>query len=267
MPALPSIGFFDSGWGGLSIMKAARHELPQENFCYVADCGNAPYGDRTHEFIVNRAVKITDFLFREQHVKAVVISCNTATAEAAEVLRARYPEAVIVGVEPAVKPACELSKTKKIGVIATTRTINSKRYRDLLTRYAAQCRVFSQGCPGLMECVESGQFHSPYTVSLLKKYLQPMKAQGIDALVLGCTHYPFLSEAIEELMGPEVMLLEPGAAVARHLKGCLKDKGLLNPQESPDGRDSFYVSGLSAQKTLVAQRLCTSARCFFELTV
>lgn len=130
-----AVGFFDSGWGGLSILKTARQTLPHENFIYVADCGFAPYGDRSHDFIVERAQKIADFLFNQKHVKALVIACNTATAEAIDTLRKERPEAVIIGVEPAIKPAVLSSQNKRIGMISTTRTARSARYKNLVERF------------------------------------------------------------------------------------------------------------------------------------
>ena len=153
-----SIGFFDSGWGGLSILKTARKVLPHENFIYVADCGFAPYGDRSHDFIVERARKIASFLLETKQVKALVIACNTATAEAIDSLRQQWPQAIIIGVEPAVKAAVTLSKNKRIGMISTTRTAQSERYHRLLERFGHNATIISQGCPGLMECVEAGEF-------------------------------------------------------------------------------------------------------------
>ena len=142
-----AIGFFDSGWGGLSIMKAARVVLPHEDFVYVADCGHAPYGDRSHEYIVERSRAITDFLIHEQGVKAIVIACNTATAEAANKLRSLYPNFPIIGVEPAIKPAVENSRTNVVGMISTTRTATSVRYQELLARWGGNAQVIPPVAP------------------------------------------------------------------------------------------------------------------------
>ena len=172
------IGFFDSGWGGLSIMKTARETLPFENFLYVADCGHSPYGDQSHEFIVERARKISAFLFEQKKIKALVVACNTATAEAIDVIRNERPDKIIIGVEPAVKPAVQLSKNKCIGMISTTRTAHSARYLSLLERFGQNARILSVGCPGLMDCVEAGEFDSPSTIALLHQYLDPL----IDAV-------------------------------------------------------------------------------------
>ena len=211
-----AVGFFDSGWGGLSILKTARQTLPYENFIYVADCGFAPYGDRSHDFIVERAQKIADFLFNQKHVKALVIACNTATAEAIDTLRKERPEAVIIGREPAIKPAVLSSQSKRIGMISTTRTAQSARYKNLVERFGQNASIFSCGCPGLMDCVEAGEFDSEKTMRLLQRYLEPMIYEHIDSLVLGCTHYPFLLTSIRKIVGPGVQIYEPSLAVSLH---------------------------------------------------
>jgi glutamate racemase len=260
------VGFFDSGWGGLSTLIAAREALPAENFCYVADCGNAPYGDRSHDFIVDRALRITRFLFEEQNAKALVIACNTATAEAIDVLREHYPAKIVLGVEPAIKPAVEASKNKIIGMISTNRTAHSERYQLLLQRFAANAKVFSQGCPGLMECVEKGDFTSDETRALLHRYIDPMVEAGIDSLVLGCTHYPFLAQAIEDIVGPNVPLYDSSPAVARHLARRLKETDSLN-HETQLGNTTFFVSDLNDERQNVARRLWKAAVTFKNLPV
>lgn len=249
-----AIGFFDSGWGGLSILKAAREVLPHEDFVYVADCGHAPYGDQTHEYILERSRAIIDFLINEQKVKAVVIACNTATAEAANKLRALYPNFPIIGVEPAIKPAVEQSRTKVVGMISTTRTATSARYHELLERFAGDVQVISTGCPGLMECVEKGELTTPATIEMLHRYIDPMIKANIDGLVLGCTHYPFLTEAIDAITGGHIALFEPGLAVARHLQNRLDHLGLLTTKKTA-ASEVFFVSDLTPERTHVAKRL------------
>lgn len=258
-----SIGFFDSGWGGLSILKTARKVLPHENFIYVADCGFAPYGDRSHDFIVERARKIASFLLETKQVKALVIACNTATAEAIDSLRQQWPQAIIIGVEPAVKAAVTLSKNKRIGMISTTRTAQSERYHRLLERFGHNATIISQGCPGLMECVEAGEFNTPGTQELLHQYLAPMLEQKIDTLILGCTHYPFLSQAIEGIAGPNVTLYEPSHAVVRHLENRLAAINALKIKG--DGEETFYVTGLTEHRKSVACRLWGKATLFENL--
>ena len=258
------IGFFDSGWGGLSIMKTARETLPFENFLYVADCGHSPYGDQSHELIVERARKISAFLFEQKKIKALVVACNTATAEAIDVIRNERPDKIIIGVEPAVKPAVLLSKNKCIGMISTTRTAHSARYLSLLERFGQNARILSVGCPGLMDCVEAGEFDSPSTIALLHKYLDPLIDAGIDTLILGCTHYPFLTDAIRSIVGSEILIYEPSPAVAKHLKDRL---GNQVADARSKGNETFYVSGLNEQRKSVANRLWGNATLFEELSV
>ena len=258
------IGFFDSGWGGLSIMKTARETLPFENFLYVADCGHSTYGDQSHEFIVERARKISAFLFEQKKIKALVVACNTATAEAIDVIRNERPDKIIIGVEPAVKPAVQLSKNKCIGMISTTRTAHSARYLSLLERFGQNARILSVGCPGLMDCVEAGEFDSPSTIALLHKYLDPLIDAGIDTLILGCTHYPFLTDAIRSIVGSEILIYEPSPAVAKHLKDRLGNQAA---DARSKGNETFYVSGLNEQRKSVANRLWGNATLFEELSV
>lgn len=259
-----AIGFFDSGWGGLSIFNVARTYLPYEDMIYVADCGHAPYGDQTHDFIVRRALSIANFLFSEQKVKALVVACNTATVESIRTLRETFPDRIILGVEPAIKPAAEFSLQHRIGMIATTRTVSSTRYQELLKEHAGETKVFSQGCPGLMECVENGELQSQTTIELLHSYLDPMIEEKIDALVLGCTHYPFLAPAIRGIVGESVTLFEPGPAVAKHLKNQLIHRNALQSQ-ARQGSNFFYVSGLNDVRKKVAQSLSPYATLFSEL--
>ncbi len=258
------IGFFDSGWGGLSIMKTARQTLPNDDFIYVADCGHAPYGDQSHDFIVERARKISNFLFEQKHVKALVIACNTATAEAIDIIRKERPDSIIIGVEPAVKPAVQLSKNKRIGMISTSRTAQSARYISLVERFGQNSKILSVGCPGLMDCVEAAAFDSPSTIALLHRYLDPLIKAGIDTLVLGCTHYPFLTESIRSIVGNEVLIYEPSQAVAKHLKDRLGDQ---IASRKTAGNEVFYVSGLNEQRKSVAMRLWEHATRFEDLKV
>ena len=218
------IGVLDSGLGGLSVLKALREELPNEQFLYCADCAHTP---------------IVHFLL-EKRAKAIVLACNTATAAAADILR-RELSVPIIGIEPAVKPAAAHTRTGVIGVIATRRTTESARYLSLLKRFAGNVKVVTVAAPGLMECVERGDFNSETTRELLLKYLTPIKAAGADKLVLGCTHYPFLSEAISEIMGPEAELLEPGKPVALVTRARLRSLGLLNDEDSASC--AYFVAG------------------------
>lgn len=235
------IGVLDSGLGGLSVLKALLKELPSERFLYCADCANAPWGDKSEAFIVNRTRTIIRFLMT-QGVKAVVLACNTATATAADVLRGELA-LPIIGIEPAVKPAAARTRSGVIGVLATRRTVQSARYRSLLSRFAQNVRVVSVAAPGLMECVEKGEFSTPSTRRLLEGYLEPIRQAGADELVLGCTHYPFLSELISQIMGPNVELLEPGRPVALVTRSRLAALDLLNAQSPKSSACAYFVSG------------------------
>ncbi len=234
------VGVLDSGLGGLSILRALRDRLPHEDFLFAGDCGHAPWGDRNYAFIQDRCHSICSFLL-EQGAKAIVLACNTATAEAADYLRSFVPVPVI-GVEPAVKPAAKTSGSRRIGVLATTRTITSRRYRLLLERFAEGTVVISRGAPGLMECVERGEFNTPATRRLIAGYLGPMLDEGIDTLVLGCTHYPFLADAIRQVAGLRPLtIIEPGPAVAAVLQTRLEQINALNAKSAP-GWERFYLA-------------------------
>lgn len=257
------VGVMDSGLGGLSVLRAIRARLPHENVIYAADSGNAPWGDRTPEFIAQRCEAMCSFLIG-QGAKAVVLACNTATAVAAELLRSRFTVPVI-GTEPAVKPAAQKSRAKKVGVIATTRTIQSRRYQSLLTRFAAGTEVFSLATPGLMECVECGAFNTESTRSLIAHYLKPMIREGIDTLVLGCTHYPFLDEALREVLGNSVEIIEPGPAIAAVTESRLRQINALN-EEQAAGSLSFFIKNAPAHQK-VLHTLCPDAGDAAELPV
>jgi glutamate racemase len=220
------IGVFDSGVGGISVLKHIHTLLPNEDLMYVADSKFAPYGNKTPEFIQERAVWIADFLIGKG-AKALVVACNTATAAAVDLLRQKY-HLPIIGMEPAVKPAAAASKTGVIGVLATSGTLKSAQFAALLEHYGQQVEVVTQACHGLVECVERGELDSTATQDLLASYVQPLIAAGADTIVLGCTHYPFVRPMIENLVGQGVVLIDTGAAVAKELKRRLEDARLLN---------------------------------------
>lgn len=258
------IGVLDSGLGGLSVLKALRAELPREQFLYCADCAHAPWGDKSEAYIVERTRAIVRFLL-ERRAKAVVLACNTATAAAADILR-RELDTPIIGIEPAIKPAAAGTRTGVIGVLATQRTVQSGRYHSLITRFAKNVRVISVAAPGLMECVERGDFSGCETKRLLAKYLQPIQKAGADKLVLGCTHYPFLSAAITEIMGGGVELLEPGKPVALVTRNRLADLDLLNPTSANANVCRYFVAG-AAEHAGTLVRLQSDARFIDELPV
>ena len=234
------IGVFDSGVGGLSVLREIRACLPQERLLYVADSGHVPYGEKSSEFIRERSQRIAEFLLG-RGAKALVLACNTATAAAVGELRMRYPEVPIVGMEPAVKPAAAATRSGVVGVLATTGTLKSARFAALLDRFASDVRVITQPCPGLVECIESGQLDSPATRELLQRLVAPLLAEGCDTLILGCTHYPFVKPLLRELLPASVSLVDTGAAVARQLRRLLEERQLL--AAAPPGGNQFWSSG------------------------
>jgi glutamate racemase len=241
------IGVFDSGVGGLSVLHAIRHELPHEHFLYVADSVCAPYGDRSSAFIIERAVTITDFLLR-QDAKAIVVACNTATAVAVESLRARFA-IPIVAIEPAIKPAAARTRSRVVGVLATTSTVASPNMSKLLANYGRlrqgsgeEVEFVIQPCPGLADQVEKGELASADTRALVERYVQPIVDKGADILVLGCTHYPFLQPLIQEIAGRGVEVIDPATAVARELRRRLDRNQLLNPAQL-GGIEQFWTTG------------------------
>ncbi len=240
MADVAPIGVFDSGVGGLSVLREIRAQLPNESLIYLADCGHIPYGEKTPDYIRERCRAIADFLL-VRGAKALVLACNTATAAAAADLRELYPQVPIVAMEPAVKPAAEATRSGVVGVLATTGTLKSARFAALLDRFAGDVRVITQPCPGLVERIEAGDLNGPQTRALLGRYVEPLLAEGCDTLILGCTHYPFLRPLLRELISEDISLIDTGAAVARQLERLLQARGLLG--EGPAVRTEFWTSG------------------------
>ncbi|WP_428313164.1 glutamate racemase [Hydrocarboniphaga sp.] len=227
MTAAP-IGVFDSGVGGLSVLREIRRKLPAERLIYFADSGHCPYGGKPQAQIQQRSMVITDELLAAG-AKLIVVACNTATIAAVEHLRATYP-VPFVGMEPAVKPAVAATRSGVVGVLATGAALGGQKFHHLLQQHARDVRMITQPCPGLVEHVERGDVSSPELRSLLRGYVQPLLDAGADVLVLGCTHYPFLRAAIAEIAGPHVLLLDTGEAVARQTQRVLEREGLLATQ-------------------------------------
>ena len=239
-PAPRTIGVFDSGVGGLSVLRHIRAQLPGERLIYVADSGHVPYGNKPAAYIEQRAIAIATFLV-ESGAEAIVVACNTATAAAAAALRDRFA-LPIVAMEPAVKPAVAASRCGVIGVLATSGTLESARFAALLERHAADAEILTQGCPGLVEQIERGELDSAETLALLERYVAPLLAGGADTLILGCTHYPFVAPLIRQIAGPDVALIDTGEAVARQLQRRLQDE--LPPRIASDcGSTQFFSSG------------------------
>jgi glutamate racemase len=245
------IGVFDSGVGGLSVLREIRRALPEEDLIYVADSKYAPYGEQSEATIEQRSIAIAEFLVGES-AKAIVVACNTATGVAIDALRSRFAVPV-VGIEPAVKPATLKTKSGVIAVLATKQTLASAKFSRLVAAYGAEVQVISQPCPGLVEQIEQGDLSSRTTRTLVKACVAPLLAKGADTLVLGCTHYPFLTPVIRDIAGPSVAILDPSVAVASELRRRLQTGGLLSRRERP-GRDSFWTSGpLDTAHAAIAQ--------------
>ncbi len=236
------IGVFDSGVGGLSVLRQLLRILPEEDFVYVADTAWAPYGERSAHDIQQRSLAITRHLLDRHGIKALVIACNTATALAVHTLRSAFPTLPVIGIEPAIKPAVALTLNGQIGVMATRGTIHSDKFQQLVAAWSGPHQVRTVACNGLALAIENAldQRSNPdgETVeSLCRRYVQqlgPFVAEnaelGIDTLVLGCTHYPFAASLLRDLIGPGVRLIEPGESVARHTARLLSHAGLLRPR-------------------------------------
>ena len=220
------VGVFDSGVGGLSVLREIRARLPHESLLYIADSGHVPYGEKSPEFIRQRCRTLAAFLL-QQGAKALVVACNTATVAGVAELRSLYPQLPIIGMEPAVKPAAAATGSGVVGVLATTGTLKSARFAALLDQFASQVQVVTQPCPGLVECVEQGDLHGPHTRALLAGFVRPLLTAGCDTIILGCTHYPFLRPLLASLVPPHVQLIDTGEAVARHLQRLLQAADLL----------------------------------------
>jgi glutamate racemase len=247
-----TIGVFDSGVGGLSVLQHIRTLLPGERLIYVADSAHVPYGDKPAAYIEQRSLTIAQFLMG-QGAEAIVIACNTATAAAAAGLRSRLA-LPIVAMEPAVKPAVAATRSGVVGVLATVGTLESARFAALLDRHAANVEIVTQGCPGLVERIEQGDLAGPETCALVERYVSPLLARGADTLILGCTHYPFLSPLIRNIAGDDVALVDTGAAVARQLQRRLQDE---LPKRPPcvQGSAEFWTSGDALTATHIISAL------------
>jgi len=239
------IGIFDSGAGGLSVLRAIRQQLPSENLIYVADQAHVPYGLRPIEEVQYFAEAITRYLLG-QDAKLIVIACNTASAAALHYLRSRFPDVPFVGMEPAVKPAAEHTLSGVVGVLATPATFQSELYASVVDRFAQDVIVLQDTCAGLVEQIENGHLTSPLIIQILQNALKPMIARDLDTVVLGCTHYPFVIPVIQDLVGSEVNVIDPSPAIARQV-GRLLDQHGIRKTERAMGTVRFYTSDHAAK--------------------
>lgn len=247
------IGVFDSGIGGLSVVRWLRQLLPRENILYFADQAHIPYGLRPVEQIVAFSSGITRFLMA-QGAKIIVVACNTATAAAIEFLRAEFPRTPFVGMEPALKPAAAQTHSGRIGVLATPGTFASHRYATLVNRFAREVEVFDDPCVGLVAQIEAGELESEATEGILRRATEPMLAAGVDTLVLGCTHYPFVLPLLETITGDGIAIIDPAPAVARRAEYVLQQHGLTTPH-TQQGSLKCYTSGDSARFAQLVRQL------------
>jgi glutamate racemase len=222
-PAVP-IGLFDSGVGGLSVLRAIRRQLPAQPVIYLADQAHVPYGSRTLEEVRGFSEGITRHLLA-QGARLIVVACNTASAAALHELRAAFPDVPFVGMEPAVKPAAEHTHTGVVGVIATPATFQGRLYASVVERFANGVTILQDTVPGLVTAIENGQLDAPETRAILERALEPMLAQNIDTVVLGCTHFPFVIPLIQQIAGPGVRVIDPAPAVARQTERLLETRG------------------------------------------
>jgi glutamate racemase len=235
------IGIFDSGVGGLSVLRAIRQSLPFEDILYLGDQAHVPYGPRSQSEIRQFSEAISRFLLA-QGAKLIVVACNTASAAALRYLRQVFPEMPFVGMEPAVKPAAETTHTGKVGVLATPTTFAGALYASVVERFAGGVEIFQDTCPGLVGQIEVGYLDTPETRHILEKALQPMLRAGIDTVVMGCTHYPFVIPLIQEITGPEVRIIDPAPAIARQTQRLLSVFGMLSKGPA-SGSMRFFTSG------------------------
>lgn len=235
------IGIFDSGVGGLSILKEGLRQYPNENFIYIADQAHVPYGPRSREEVLSYSEGLVRYLLR-RGAKLIIVACNTASAVALAVLRKIYPDVPFVGMEPAVKPAVEATSSGVVGVLATPATFQGDLYASTVERFARGVKILQDTCPGLVGQIEAGKINDPETREILEKALRPMLAGGVDEVVMGCTHYPFVIPVIQDIVGEKIRVIDPAPAVARQA-GRLLDTFDLRANADQEGSTHFLTTG------------------------
>ncbi len=253
------IGFFDSGVGGISIWEKVTTLLPNENTLYLADSKNAPYGQKSKDEIIQFSTKNTEFLLNH-NVKIIVVACNTATTNAIQFLRSKY-DVPFIGIEPAIKTAGLMTKTQRIGILATQGTLTSELFEQTSRKINPTVEIIEQVGDGLVDLIENGALHSPKTIQLLQKYLSPMIHQNIDSLVLGCTHYPFLIPEIKKIIGDTIKIIDSGSAVARQTKNILIKNKVLQIHKNSKVEHQFY----SNKNTIVLSKLIPKSKAIITL--
>lgn len=221
------IGVFDSGLGGISVLRELVKIMPNEDYIYFGDSKNAPYGTKTREEVWELTSRVFRYLL-EREVKAVVIACNTATSAAVRRLRQEYPGIPIVGIEPALKPAVLYRRNSRIVVMATPMTLRQEKFRHLMSQYEDQAEIIPLPCPGLMEFIEKGVLSGPELDGYLSDLFMPLRPETIDSVVLGCTHYPFIRDEIAQILGGKVALFDGGEGTARELRRRMLLRGICS---------------------------------------
>jgi glutamate racemase len=241
-PSVP-IGVFDSGVGGLSVLRTIRKEMPGVPVIYAADQAHVPYGSRSLKEVRQFSEEMVRFLLNHG-ARLIVVACNTASAAALHHLRNVLPDVPFVGMEPAVKPAAESTHSQVVGVLATPATFQGELYASVVDRFAREVRILQNTCPGLVEQIEAGKLDDPATLKILHKALDPMIVAGVDTIVLGCTHYPFVIPQIQQIVGPQVQVIDPAPAVARQTRRLLAQYDWLNLHEEVPVEPVYYTSGV-----------------------
>ena len=233
------IGVFDSGLGGLTVVKSLLENIQNAKIFYVADSKNAPYGEKTSQQILKYSFDITNYLIKTHNIDVLILACNTATSYAIQDLRKEYPDMIIIGTEPGIKPAIKTTCTSNIGVLATSATLKGEKYNELVDRLSQEkhVNIYEQSCPGLVEQIERGAVDSDKTRNMLEEWLEPMKQKSVDTVVLGCTHYPLVEETIIDIMGSGINIVHTADAIASHVLNLSSVKGHVN-----SGSIEFYLS-------------------------
>lgn len=257
------LGIFDSGVGGLSVLREVRNQLPYEDLIYIADQAHVPYGERSRDEVFGFSDGIVRFLLKKQ-AKLVIIACNTASAVALADLRLKYPSLPFVGMEPAVKPAAAETTTGVVGVLATPATFQGDLYASTVERFAKGVKILQDTCPGLVKQIEGGQIESEVTKDILQRALHPMLEEGVDEVVMGCTHYPFVIPLIKEIVGEGVEVIDPAPAVARQA-GRLLSEFDLKKGEMKSGKLSFYTTGETGALDMLLKTLLGIESCSVKL--
>lgn len=248
------VAVFDSGVGGISVLREMVRLMPEEDFLYFGDSANAPYGTKSTEEVRALTIKHVES-FLSMNAKAVAIACNTATSAAVRVLRGMYPDLPLVGIEPALKPAVEMTKDPRVLVMGTPVTIREEKFRHLFERFEDRAKIYPLPCPGLMEYVENGEYDSDEIDAFLYDLLKDYRGGRINAVVLGCTHYPFVTNSISKVLGPGVRIFDGALGTARELKRRMEEAGVLKERTGWGGRVIFKNSDPSPEKLALCERL------------